>query len=68
MSGAGEGTPAAPLLRDPVCGMGLDPRAAPATAKHGGRLHYLEALKNSIFQGFPAARDGRGAVHAHGSA
>ncbi len=41
MSGTGEGAPAGSLLRDPVCGMPLDPRAAPATAEHGGRLHYF---------------------------
>ena len=32
------------------------------------RTKRTEALKNSIFQGFPAARDGRGRTHAHGSA
>ncbi len=29
------------LIRDPVCGMGLDPRRAAATAEHGGRLFYF---------------------------
>jgi len=29
------------MMRDPVCGMELDPRKASATAEHEGRLYYF---------------------------
>jgi Cu+-exporting ATPase len=29
------------LVKDPVCGMKVDPHAAKATAEHGGRTHYF---------------------------